>query len=115
MPVTSFVQVKQGQAVALPFAFDGAPLLTGMTLVFTLFNPDGTVALTVTPTPDTGLSADTIPVPIPQTGTALVVLSHAQTAALAPGSYPFELHRTDPGYEDVPADGAVEVQYTRMP
>lgn len=114
MCVTSFVEFFQGEAVAVAYAIDGAPALAGMTLVFRLYNADGSTALTVTPTADTGLSGFP-PAQVPLVGTCLVTLTHAQTSALSPGSYPVEMHRTDAGYEAMLAGGAFEVKYCRTP
>ena len=115
MCVTSFIEFSQGEAVAVPYAIDGAPVLTGMTLTFTLFNADGSTALSLSVTPDTGLTAGPLPVPVAQVGTALVRLTRAQTAALAAGSYAVEGWRTDAGSEARFANGAFEVKASLAP
>lgn len=95
---TGLLKFHQGEAREYWFRVDGLPVTADWTTAFTLYAADGAATLTITPDADT-----------PERGYLTVTLTHAQTAALAEGSYRYELRRTDAGAETMLSKGAAEV------
>lgn len=95
---TGYGSFYQGEAFVARFAVLGAPSTSGWATKLILFASSGATLLAIAGVADT-----------PIVGTISVTLTHAQTAALASGTYRFEFHRADLGSETMLATGTLEV------